>query len=507
MPTTRGPGRHRPVADRRSDPRFAWYASSADVDTVMIDGRPRVRIVKLVGADVAASISEGAPPRQRYGTRPSVSVRGRAGNGLIAPRKWEFGMTPHRDALLSWIDRDRDLLVQFLSDFVAKPSPNPPGDTKAAAAFLHDTLQAQGTPVEYRTAKPDWPNVVGSFDCGDKGRHLVLNGHIDVFPAGPRDAWSRDPWSGAIADDKIHGRGVVDMKCGTAASVWTYIYLHRLRDRLKGKLTLTCVSDEETGGTWGAKWLVDTFPAEFRGDCVLNGEPSTPGTLRFAEKGTLRVVFEIATPGAHAAYTHLSKNAIRIASDLVRDLYGLENLPVTQSEDLRRAIESGRAAMDRALGDGAGRILDRVTVSVGVIQGGLKINVLPGQCRLEVDIRLPVGLSHAAIMAELKNIAARYAEVKLTPVWTHSAEPSTCDPKHPMVGILQRAVAGLGYPKPAPVVSLGASDCKHWRHRNVPAYVYGCTPNNMAKPDEWVGVEEYLHVLRSHVLAAASYLA
>jgi hypothetical protein len=52
MPTTRGPGR------RRSDPRFAWYASSAEVDTVMIDGRPRVRIVKLVGADVAASISE-----------------------------------------------------------------------------------------------------------------------------------------------------------------------------------------------------------------------------------------------------------------------------------------------------------------------------------------------------------------------------------------------------------------------------------------------------------------
>jgi succinyl-diaminopimelate desuccinylase len=348
---------------------------------------------------------------------------------------------------------------------------------------------------------------VGSFDCGGKGPHLVLNGHIDVFPAGPVDSWSRDPWSGAITDGKVHGRGVVDMKCGTAASVWTYIYLHRLRDKLNGKLTLTCVSDEETGGTWGAKWLLDTFPDEFRGDCVLNGEPSTPGTIRFGEKGTLRLVFDIATPGAHAAYTHMSKNAIRIASDLLGDLYALEDLPVPQTEDVRRAIDLGRAAMDRVLGEGAGRILDRVTVSAGVIQGGLKINVLPGQCRLEVDIRLPVGLTHAALMGEVDKIVARYAEAKLTPVWTHSAEPSTCDPNHPMVGILQQTVANLGYAKPAPVVSLGATDCKHWRHRNVPAYVYGCTPNNMAKPDEWVDVEEYLHVLRTHVLAAATYLA
>ena len=416
-------------------------------------------------------------------------------------------MTPHRPTLLSWIDRDRDLLVKFLSDFVARPSPNPPGDTKVAAAFLRDSIEALGAPIGYRTAKPDWPNVVGSFDCAAMGKHLVLNGHIDVFPAGPVDAWSRDPWSGAIADGKVHGRGVVDMKCGTAASVWTYVYLHRLREKLKGKLTLTCVSDEETGGTWGAKWLVDTFPDEFRGDCMLNGEPSTPSTIRFGEKGTLRVMFEIATPGAHAAYTHMSKNAIRIAADLVRDLYALEDLPVPLSEDVRHAIETGRAVMDRALGEGAGRILDRVTVSAGVINGGVKINVLPGNCRLEVDIRLPVGLTHAAMMAELERITARYPEARLTPIWTHSAEPSTCDPNHPLVGILQGAVESLGRPKPAPVVSLGATDCKHWRHRGVPAYVYGCTPNNMAKGDEWIAIDEYLHVLRTHVLAAATYLA
>jgi succinyl-diaminopimelate desuccinylase len=174
---------------------------------------------------------------------------------------------------------------------------------------------------------------------------------------------------------------------------------------------------------------------------------------------------------------------------------------------VRHATETGRAVMDRALGEGAGGILDRVTVSAGVINGGVKINVLPGHCHLEVEIRLPVGLTHAAMMAELERITARYPEARLTSVWTHSAEPSTCDPNHPMVGILQGAVENLGRPKPAPVGSLGATDCKHWRHRGVPAYVYGCTPNNMAKGDEWIAIDEYLHVLRTHVLAAATYLA
>jgi succinyl-diaminopimelate desuccinylase len=415
-------------------------------------------------------------------------------------------MTP-KERILSWIENDRDELIRFLSSFVAVPSPNPPGDTRAAADFLMSQLRAKGVPIEIRAAREHLPNVVGSFDGGRKGRHLVLNGHIDVFPAGPAEAWSRDPWSGAVADNKVHGRGVADMKCGTSASIWTYIYLHRLRDEIGGRLTLTCVSDEETGGTWGAKWLLESFPEEFRGDCMLNGEPSTPTMVRFGEKGTLRLVIEVDTPGAHAAYTHASPNAIRIATDIVRDLYELENLPVEQEETIRKAIEAGFAAIDAGVGAGASTILNKVTVSVGVIQGGVKINMLPGHCRLEVDIRLPIGMTHAFMLAKVEAIIARYKQAKLSPVWTHSCEPTVSAPDHEMVGILKNTVQGLGWKEPVSAVSLGASDCKHWRQNGVPAYIYGCRPINMAKPDEWVDVDEFLHIVRTHALAALAYLS
>jgi succinyl-diaminopimelate desuccinylase len=88
-----------------------------------------------------------------------------------------------------------------------------------------------------------------------------------------------------------------------------------------------------------------------------------------------------------------------------------------------------------------------------------------------------------------------------------SSEPSVCDPEHEMVAILKRTVRELGRDEPVAAVSLGATDAKHWRHRGVPAHIYGCTPNNMAKADEWVDMEEYLHVVRTHALAAAAYLS
>ena len=109
------------------------------------------------------------------------------------------------------------------------------------------------------------------------------------------------------------------MKCGTTASIFTFLYLHELREELQGRLTLSAVSDEETFGPWGARYLSEHHPEVF-GDCCLNGEPSSPWTLRFGEKGPLWLEFTVRTRGAHGAYTHLSK--IECVADRLRILRG-----------------------------------------------------------------------------------------------------------------------------------------------------------------------------------------
>lgn len=72
-------------------------------------------------------------------------------------------------------------------------------------------------------------------------------------------------------------------------AIFAYRYLHRLRDQLKGKLSLAVVSDEETGGRWGTRYLLENHPETVKGDCALISEPTGVHTIRYGEKGSLRV--------------------------------------------------------------------------------------------------------------------------------------------------------------------------------------------------------------------------
>ena len=407
--------------------------------------------------------------------------------------------------LLGWIEEDREILVDFLSRFVRIPSPNPPGDTRDVATWLVNYLKERDLSVEVLHGQEHLPNLVASFDGAAPGPHLVLNGHIDVFPSGPAEQWSRDPWSGVVENGRLYGRGVADMKCGTAASIWTYICLHRLRHDLRGKLTLTVVSDEETGGEWGARWLLDNLGDRVKGDCVLNGEPTSPGAICLGEKGSIRFAVEVTTPGSHAALTHQSANAIQVASELIGELYKLQDWPVVQSENVRNTLEATGPAVEASWGKGAARILNQVTVCVGVIHGGDKINMLPGNCRFEVDIRTPIGVAPAEVANRIEEIVSQHP-AKVVPIWANR-EANLSPVDHPMIGILQKTVTDLGWEQPQPMMIHGGTDCRFWRDRGVPAYVYGCKATNMARPDEYVELEEYFHVIRTHALAAAAYLA
>jgi succinyl-diaminopimelate desuccinylase len=406
--------------------------------------------------------------------------------------------------LLQWIARDRDLIVSFLRDFVRAPSPNPPGDTREAAGVITRFLDRHGLPWRTVAPVPEWPNILGTVDTGRPGRHLVLNGHIDVFPVDETESWTHGPWSGALADGRIWGRGVVDMKAGTAASVMTYRYLHEARAALAGKLTLTCVSDEETFGPYGARWLVANEP-EVLGDCVLNGEPSSPYTIRFGEKAPLWLRFTLRTPGAHGAYTHLSESATKTAARLIGELETLAGEEVTPPGRIGEVLAASAAAADRAMRAGAAAIVQRYTVNIGTIRGGLKVNMVPGLCSFEADIRLPVGGSKAQVMARVAEILRGYPSATVEEI--NSSEPAACDPFHAMVGHIQanaRAVSGID---PQPVISLGGTDARLWRQRGIPAYVYGPFPRGMGQKDEHVPVEEYLHIVTVHVLSAFDYLA
>ena len=412
-----------------------------------------------------------------------------------------------KDRILSWIEEEQDEMVLFLQNFIRAKSPNPPGDTRDAAKVITDLLSVYEIPYRVVAPKSEMPNILSTFKGNSPGRHLVLNGHTDVFPVTndpEKEGWTTDPWGGQIIDKKIYGRGSSDMKCGTSASIWTYILLNRLKNEIRGKLTLTCVSDEETFGPWGARWLMDNEP-EVLGDCCLNGEPSSPLTIRYGEKGLIWLTFSVKTLGAHGAYTHVSPSGTRIAANLITELEKLEDLEFDLPDNIVKAQKEAASVFDKGMGEGASEVISKVTLNIGTIQGGIKNNMIPGNCTFEADIRLPVGLESQLVIKEIKKILENFPQVTMTENICNP--PSHCDPDGEMLGIIQNNVEELRGFRPVGVVSMGGTDARLWRYKGIPAYVYGPTPTGMGSFDENVPVDDYLHLIRTHALSAYDYLS
>jgi len=407
--------------------------------------------------------------------------------------------------LIAQIDADRTRLVEFLQAFIRCRTPNPPGDTSEAAQLLREHFRSSGVAYEEVAPQADRPNFIADLQTGRPGRHLVLNGHIDVFAVESSDGWARDPWGGELADGRIYGRGACDMKCGTTASLFAYSYLHAIRDQLAGRLTLTVVSEEENFGPNGMRYLMEHHREKVLGDCCLNGEPSSPYTVRFGEKGPLWVRVRTRARGGHGAFPHVSKNAVFVAMDVIEALRRLsERFPVAEPVELARALDEAAADLDRGYGVGAARVIRSLTVSVGRIQGGVKVNMIPAECEFDADIRVPNGVNAEDVKAEVAAIVERHGAEHEVLTFT---VPNWREPYHEMMDHV-RENAQLLKPGlvPARVVSPGGTDARLWRINGTPAIVYGPSPHGMGSVDEYVSVDEFIHTVKAHTLSAFDFL-
>ena len=410
-------------------------------------------------------------------------------------------------SLLGRVDAGRDRSLALLQALLRAPSPNPPGDTQATAAIVIERLRAAGIEPMVFAPNTAMPNIVAPFECGRPGRHLVLNGHLDVFPVAAHE-WTQDPWGGAIHQGSVYGRGACDMKGGLASLVDAFLHLHAVRDQLAGRVTFTAVSDEETFGVWGARWMFEHQRDLMLGDCLLSGEPSSPQCVRFGEKSPYWIAITVRTRGGHGAYTHASASATKIAARVTRALEEVTKLPVRAPDNLIAMFRDPAIArqIDEGCGIGHAAVIPEITLNIGRMSGGLKMNVLPSECRIEADIRLPIGLSRDELRPHVARIVARFPEATWEEISSAEDAPNWSDPDGEMMRILRRTVVGLGRPAPVPVVTLGGTDTRLWRYHGVPAYIYGPSPASMGAADEHVAVDDFFHILRTHTLAAAQYL-
>ena len=408
------------------------------------------------------------------------------------------------------IDDRMDEWLKILTDFIQIPSENPPGDTTDIAEYLTGLFEEQGISYEVIAPQEEMPNVVGHFetDDSDDAPHLVYNGHLDTLHTGDRDRWNRNPFSGDVEDGKIFGRGAADMYGGMIASLASFFYLSENRDLFQGKVTFTAVSDEETGGKWGAKYLVENYP-QYHGDALISGEPSANNIIRFGERGTCWTEIRVKGEGAAASYVG-GINAIETICDYLNEVRRLPKVSdlVHIPDNVEQTIRDSKQKFDESWGEGATDRVLHVTSSTGVINGGKigAVNVTPEHASARVDIRLPVGTSHEEVLDHLRELAKEYpGEIELDRY--EGSDPTYSDHDFPLFKFLQESAGKIQTSDELAFgISLAGTDCRYWREVGVPCAVYGPTPNNVGNQNEYIMQDDFEEIVKAQTVASARFM-
>ena len=227
-------------------------------------------------------------------------------------------------------------VLQLTIELITRPSVTP--DDAGCQALIAERLKRAGFECEHlRFGEVD--NLWATHGDGD-GPVLVLLGHTDVVPTGPREAWASDPFAPEIRDGVLYGRGAADMKGSVAAFVVALEDFVAAHPRHAGKVAMLLTSDEEGDAIDGVRKVADVFRERGeRIDWCITGEPSSKDALgdllRVGRRGTLSATLTVRGIQGHVAYPDKARNPIHQAMPALSELAarrwdeGYETFPPT----------------------------------------------------------------------------------------------------------------------------------------------------------------------------------
>ncbi|MCC4616247.1 succinyl-diaminopimelate desuccinylase [Xanthomonas campestris pv. asclepiadis] len=226
-------------------------------------------------------------------------------------------------------------VLQLTCELIARASVTP--DDAGCQALLAQRLEAAGFACEHlRLGQVD--NLWATHGSG--APVLVLLGHTDVVPPGPREAWTNDPFDPQIRDGVLYGRGTADMKGSVAAFAVAAEQFVAAHPQHAGTLAVLLTSDEEGDAIDGVRRVAELFRARGQAiDWCITGEPSSTerlgDLLRVGRRGSLSGTLIVKGVQGHVAYPHKARNPIHLAAPALAELVarqwdeGFESFPPT----------------------------------------------------------------------------------------------------------------------------------------------------------------------------------
>ena len=369
----------------------------------------------------------------------------------------------------SYVTPDRDLVVDLTRELIRFQSVNPPGNEQPVAKYLATRLRDLGLEAELEEVEAGRANVVARLH-GQGSGHLVFTGHIDVVPPGGQK-WAHGPFDADLVDGKrIYGRGSADMKGGVAAIAAAMASLVASNFRPTADIVLAATCGEEAG-MLGARAMADRGSLQGARYLVV-AEPSNLDVF-IGEKGVLWVKIRALGRTGHGSMPWLGINAV---SYMARLIPRLEEYPFPFEESA---------------------LLGKPTVSVNMIEGGNKVNVVPDLCEMTIDMRTVPRQDHGAIVAALEALAnevARsfHADLRIEVEVQEDVGPLETDRDEPLVEAMVASVRTvLGREPVVGGVTYGTDAAYLGPGYNIPMVICGPGAQGMAhQPDEYVEVEQ-----------------
>ncbi|MBT2677843.1 peptidase [Bacillus sp. ISL-35] len=300
-------------------------------------------------------------------------------------------------------------------------------------AFCSDRLNFKGN-----------PNAVGIMRGTGGGKSMILNGHIDVVPAGDMKDWDRDPFSGYIESGKLYGRGSTDMKGGTASLLMAMEAIKNSGIKLKGDVIFQSVIEEESGGAGSLAAVLRGY----KGDAAIIPEP-TNMKLFPKQQGSMWFRISVKGKGAHGGTRYEGVNAIEKAMLVIDRLRKLEmerneriTDPFFDSIPIPIPINIGKIQA----GDWPSSVPD-----LAIIEG--RMGVAPNETQEEAKREM------AAALSQVSNADSWLQENNPVLEWFGASWlPGDLDPEHELIRVISESYKGVKEQEPLIEASPWATD-------------------------------------------------
>jgi succinyl-diaminopimelate desuccinylase len=401
---------------------------------------------------------------------------------------------PQSSAILSWLRQREDEMAALLAELVAIPTENPPGKNyRACTDLLEIRLREFGLdcerlgPGDSRRDTDGAPvSLQASYGGGQKA--IYFHGHYDVVPA-----QSPEQFQPSRKEHFLFGRGSCDMKGGIVAMLYAILALKATRAEWNGRIALTLVPNEETGGEGGSAWLSREGFLGRNGVGMLLAEP-TSGVIWNANRGAISLRVQVFGKSAHVGLQHQGQNAFERMHRVVERL-----------QTLKQEVEQ-RSTRSKI---GAEQARNSILLLGGQSGGGSNFNVVPDHCWFTVDRRINPEEDLAAEKAKLLDVLESCKREGIPLEWEIFQEgySASCDEDSALGKALARSIRTVTGDTPRFELCPGLLEIRFYAAQGIPAYAYGPGLLSVAHgPNEYVDLRKVIETAAIYALTAIETL-